>query len=255
MNTFGVLYNGIHRFCLLTSLRNYSFLLFLFFFGGNSFATLNVEPPEVTLTELNSQERATTTFLISNDSDEALEIIEVSADCACLSYILSDRFIQPRKTVRLWAEYGVKDGGGDTSHEIVLFAKGRGDTLVKRIPVHVKIPMIFEISNRRLVWGTDDVKPQSVELKILKSSGVEFVRAQVYGSKPDGFSFLISERDTDDAEYRYIDMTVAPTVPATLTPEKVGAVGFVGIELKKGDKPLKTMFEVISWPDLDAKTQ
>lgn len=229
----------------------YSFVCGFFSFPplGSLHAALKVDKPEVTVTELNASDRAVVTFLLTNDGDSAIEISKVNTDCACLSYVLSNRFVKPGDKVKFWVEYGVKDGGGNTSHEIILSYRIKDVLATERIMVNVKIPVKFEISSRRLQWGTGDVNAQRVELKILKSSGVGFVRAQVYGSNPAAFNLLVSERDEIDSEYFYYDFTVTPTAPAALVPEKVGAVGFVGLELKEGDTPLKTLFEVISWPD------
>jgi len=223
-------------------------LLFYLLALSNLNAAIEWETSSVSITKDTPVEAVTTEFHGVNSSVGVVEIASVRVDCACLSYVVSSNVVQPGEKVRLWVRLGVRDGGGELLHKIVLSLNQGGVSSEQTLEVAVSTPLLFDISTRQLIWGLGDVTPKTVDLRIYRNSGVEFSKGAIYGQSPSAFKLNVNEVDSRSPDFRLFRIVVQPSFPSALEPVKRGAVAFVGVELVRKNKVLQTLIEVISWP-------
>jgi hypothetical protein len=224
-------------------------LIFLFFgaFSLSARGELVWDKTQVELEVKELEESVSTSFIVTNAGGQDIEILSVDTDCSCLSFQVSTNSIRPGESLRLWFKIGVKDGGGLGITEARVNMKEGEREFSQLLEISVVSPELFSISSRRIVWGLGEVDTRVVELKVKKSSGVNFYNAKVYGTNPETFRLDILYSDTSSLEYDLYYLCITPSFPSQLNP-KLGAVCFVGVELTKGDRLLQTLIEVINWP-------
>ena len=196
-----------------------------------------------------SPSKVSATFTLVNRGTKTLHIEPLRIDGACFYYYVSDRVLRPNQEIKFKFLIMTKHGGGITEHIYQVPIKDEQETKLYPLKILVDTPLHFDISQRTLYWELGSMDKKEVLLRIKKDSGVWVERMDIYGTKTNAFTYQTEYvHGGIDDPFDYYKILIQPTFPSALSPIKYGAIGFLGIELRRHGQPLKTMVEVINWP-------
>jgi len=127
-------------------------------------------------------------FPFTNTGDTAVEITDLKSSCGCTSVRVQSRTVAPGASDAVSARFDIGSRQGLQRKQITVV------TREDRIPLQleVDIPLLFEISNRLLVWarGAEPV-PQSVDIKFHHDTPARIVSVTSY--PPEGVNAEVAE--------------------------------------------------------------
>jgi hypothetical protein len=173
---------------------------------------LSVDQAQVHLGKIRQHQSVSHDFILTNNSDQTIEILKISKSCGCTSAEVAADEVEPGEQVKLSANLNAQDRVGEFGSRVVVDWKYRGAEPTQQLEMALgaKAVTLIKTSAATVDFGAVDVNQGLVTQKLVIErweADLEWDGIEVAGVETVGLNLMTVKQNPDRFE---VSVTLAP---------------------------------------------